>query len=65
MKTKINQVFFIFLTNGIFSEYNRLTSLNLSRTTQGNPYLDSLAVQYLDNQLYILLFLGGWVGKPF
>ena len=48
---KINQVFFIFNTREISVNKKDLWALTLVGLNWGNPVLDPLAVQHLDNQL--------------
>ena len=53
---KINQVFFIFNTREISVNKKDLWASTLVGLTCENPILDPLAVQYLENQQYIMVF---------
>ena len=51
--SKINQGLFIFNSRKLFGESKRLISIDLSGTRLGEPRTRPLAVQHLDNGLYI------------
>ena len=62
-----HQIIKVYL-DAIYTFQKRLTSLNLRGTNQGNLVLEPLAVQHLDNRLYIkrsMLVASGWTPNAF